>query len=45
MVSIFVVEIANVDEDVKHVRAYIVFQRIPYFFIIVSNVELGYEVE
>ena len=45
MVSVFIVEIADVDEDIKHVRTDIIFQRIPDFFIIVSNIEFSHKIE
>lgn len=45
MVSVFIVEVADVDEDIKHVRADVIFQRIPDLFIVVSYIEFSHKIE
>jgi hypothetical protein len=45
LMPIFVVEVGDVDEDVQHVRTNVVLQLVWQFFIVVSDVQFGDEVE
>ena len=45
LVAVLVVEVADVDEDVQHVRTDVVLERVPNLLVVVSNVQLGHQVK
>ena len=45
LVSIFVVEVTDIDKDVEHIGADVVFKLIGYLLVVVADVQFGHQVE
>ena len=43
--SILIIEIADIDEQIQHIGTDIVFERITYLLIVVSYIEFGHQIE